>query len=739
MFSRAPKDAPRPSVAASEPSAPDSALIAPGEPVFARPAAPMPAVRAAATGDIDVRAIGDALWRKRVWIILPTMIAALVSFVAVNSITPRYRSEARILIDGRDNVFLRPNAESRDAGGALDPEAVTSQVQLVLSRNLARDVIAKNGLASLPEFDPVLRGFSPLRTVLSLFGLGRDPLGTSAEQRVMDAYFERLTAYAVDKSRVIAIEFQSTDRELAARVANSIAEGYLELQQAARLEQARVAGQWLSGEIDSLRKKVAEAESRVEEFRSKTNLFVGLNNTNLSAQQLGEVSTQLNAARAQQAEADNKARLIRGMLQSGRPIEASDVLNSELVRRLNEQRVTLSAQLAEQSSTLLGGHPRIKELRAQIADLDRQIRDEAAKFARALENDAKIAGGRVETLSASLDQFKRQASSTNTQDVELRALEREAKSQRDLLESYLAKYREATTRETIDSVPAEARIISRAGVANTPAYPKKLPIVVIATLAMFLLSSGLIVTGELLRMTAPVAADAASRPVPREPAFAPAGPVAAAPPPAAAPAAPPPAAVGLEDLAHALCEGGEGSKRIAVMGASPRSGATLTALTLARAMSRQRRVVVADLSFASPAIAMAASEQGAPGLAELVSGEASFGDIITRDRMSGVHLVGAGRGEVDPAVLQSPHIGMALDALTRVYDHVVMDVGALTGTPNFVFGLGAHAVVVADPALPEPAREMLQAQLMKVGFSGVTILSAPDGDTIGPDTRMAAA
>ena len=61
-------------------------------------------------------------------------------------------------------------------------------------------------------------------------------------------------------------------------------------------------------------------------------------------------------------------------------------------------------------------------------------------------------------------------------------MEREAKAQRDLLESYLAKYREATTRENIDAVPADGRIISRAIVSNTPAYPKKLPTVLIATM-----------------------------------------------------------------------------------------------------------------------------------------------------------------------------------------------------------------------------------------------------------------
>src|ERR1700676_4040445 len=491
---------------------------------------------ASEAGDLDLRALGQALARNRGWIVVPTVLAALLSIAAVNLVSPRYKSEARILIDGRENVFLRPNGERNDERTALDVEAVTSQVQLLLSRDLAWEIIKKNKLAERPEFDPVLKGVSPLKSLLALFGIGRDPFSLTPEERVLDAYFDRFTAYAVDKSRVIVIEFQSRDPELAARVANSIAEGYLELQQGTRQEQAKSAGQWLSGEIENLRKRVAEAESRVEDFRSKSSLFVGTNNTTLSNQQMGELNTQLNNARALKSDAESKARLIREMLQSGKPIEASEVLNSELTRRLSEQRVTLRAQLAEQSSTLLDGHPRIKELKAQLADLDRQLREEASKISRSLDNDARIAGGRVEGLSASLEQLKKQATSTNGNDVQLRALEREAKAQRDLLESYLAKYREANTRENIDAAPADGRIISRASVSNTPAYPKKLPIVLIATLATLWLSTGVIVTGELLRMTAPRAVAAlvsapAAPPAPKvepaaaaEPVFSEAGP-----------------------------------------------------------------------------------------------------------------------------------------------------------------------------------------------------------------------
>ena len=197
-------------------------------------------------------------------------------------------------------------------------------------------------------------------------------------------------------------------------------------------------------------RKSKRPKPRSKTFRAKSNLLVGNNNTTLSAQTLGDVNAQLAAARSQKADAEAKAKMIHDMLRSGQPIESSDILNSELIRRLAEQRVTLRAQLAEQSATLLDNHPRIIELKAQIADLNNQIRAEAETIARSFENDAKLAGARVDTLTASLDQLKSQAATTNGDDVQLRALERDAKSQRDLLESYLAKYREATSRNSLN-------------------------------------------------------------------------------------------------------------------------------------------------------------------------------------------------------------------------------------------------------------------------------------------------
>src|SRR6202171_1001324 len=694
--------------------------IATPAPVTGKPAA------ASESGDLDLRALGQALARNRGWVIVPTVLAAVLSIAAVNLITPRYKSEARILIDGRENVFLRPNGERNEERNALDAEAVTSQVQLLLSRDLARDIIRKNKLAERPEFDPVLEGISTVKSLLTLFGIGRDPFSLTPEERVLDSYFDRFTAYAVDKSRVIVIEFQSRDPELAARVANSIAEGYLVVQQGARQEQAKSAGQWLSGEIDNLRKKVAEAESRVEDFRSKSSLFVGTNNTTLSNQQMGELNTQLNNARALKSDGESKARLIREMLQSGKPIEASEVLNSELTRRLSEQRVTLRAQLAEQSSTLLDGHPRIKELKAQLADLDRQLREEASKVSRSLDNDARIAGGRVEGLSASLEQLKKQATSTNGQDVQLRALEREAKAQRDLLESYLAKYREANTRENIDAAPADGRIISRATVSNTPAYPKKLPIVLIATLATLMLSAGAIATGELLRLTAPRAAAALlSSPAPFRASAAAAARADPAPVFSETRTEIAPGLTEIEQLAEDLHGAGEAARKVTILGTASSESITLTALTLARLIARDARVVVVDLSASSPTISAVSVDPSAPGLAELMLGEASFSQVITKDRLSRLHLVSGGRPGFDRALLQSPRLTLAIDALLRVYDHVLLDAGTASHLSADLLTAQARAVLVPDASMSADARTTMCGQLKAVGFSDVTMLSKP--------------
>ncbi len=708
-------------------------------------------------GEPDMRALGRILWQKKDKIVAITLIVAVAAFVVVNLITPQYRSEARLLLEARENVFLRAEADKNAASTTIDPEAVASQIQVVLSRDLARKVIKEEKLDSNPEFDPSLNRFSTLRIVLGLFGVGRDLSSMSREERTLESYYEHLNVSAVEKSRVIAIDFRSANPELASRVANAIAKTYLHMQQAAKQDQTRAAGDWLSGEIANLRKKVADAEAKVEQYRNKSNLFVGTNNTSLPNQQLSEVNSQIAAARGQKADLAARARQLRELIRSGKPIESSDIANTESMRRLVEMRNTLRSQLAEQSTTLLDKHPRIKELKAQIAEVEREIRNEGVRLANQLDNDAKVAGDRIETLTDSLNQVKRLASNSNEQDVQLRALVREAKTERELLESYLAKYREASARDNINAAPPEARIISSASPSIKPAYPKKLPTVLVAAFAAFVLSCGFIVTGALLG--SPTVAYGYAPPVSApdyEPQVTPVPEVAPVPqdtsPPQDTPMAAntesPPVAPTEEhvpeamdtplpprdivQLALEMRDAGDAGRRVALIGSMRNVGTTSAAVTLARVLAEEAKVVLVDLAFDSPNLSALSSEPEAPGVAELIHGGASFGDIITRDQHSSVHLVATGHvGNSESELAESPMLGALIEVLARSYDHVVIDAGSVLDASVGCFAsLAPHAVLVAIDSA-SPATRAARERLTAAGFTDVTL--------IGGRTRAVAA
>src|SRR5208282_1612186 len=90
--------------------------------------------------DFDLPALGAALWRNKWKILRPTIVVALIAFAVVVLIPPKYLAESRVLVLGRDNVFLRPDADKDILDrGIVDQEAVTSQAQLILSRDLASE------------------------------------------------------------------------------------------------------------------------------------------------------------------------------------------------------------------------------------------------------------------------------------------------------------------------------------------------------------------------------------------------------------------------------------------------------------------------------------------------------------------------------------------------------------------------------------------------------------------------
>jgi succinoglycan biosynthesis transport protein ExoP len=685
----------------------------------------------AVTNEVDLSHIGRALTKKRWWVVGPTLLALLGALVFVNVVKPRYTSDAKLLLENQDDFFTRVDKGERVDANGPDPEGVQSQIQLLTSRDLARRVIRQLGLQGNVEFDPLANGVGALTRVMVLLGLTRDPTQMSPEDRILEKFGERLSVLSPTKTRVLSVEFSSRNPDLAARGANAVAETYIEMQQEAKRDLARDAAQSLATLVSDLHARVAEAEAKVEDYRARTGLLVGANNTVISTQQLGELNNQLSNARAVQADAQAKANILRDMLRQNRVGEIPDVANNEVMRRIFEQRVALRAQLALEARTLLPQHPRIKELNAQLQDLDMQWRAAAERTARTLENEARIASVRVENLTKVLEDQKRVAGAAGAEEVKLRDLERGARLLKDQLESETAKYQEALARERVKATPADARVIQRALAPQLPSFPKKLPIVAFATVAALILSAGAIVAGELLTGRARVASPA----TPLDALEAAPARVATEEPPVA-PAAEPLVAVDDETAARPRPASSEAnidavqridraraaqtSVKVLVTPCEKEGKLAETAIALARNLARRGRTVLAAADRGAAAFdALVHAPDGPPkGMSDLAAGAADFAEVIHRDVGSRLHVLPGGVAEGE----ERNALALIVAALAHTYDFVVFAASA-----EQALRLAPHvdlAFVLGD----DDAAETLRARLAQEGADARLLEGVQDVD-----------
>ena len=638
--------------------------------------------------------------RRRKRLVFGIVFLALAGTMAlITFATPRYTSEALVLIEDGEVAAIRNPNEQRAA--PPDSLAVQSEVEVLRSRDLAALVADKLELIGSAEFNPAAEGGSFFEPIMSLLGFSGDPGG--AREKMFDTYYSKLSVYAVPNSRVIAIAFTSVEPKTAALVANTIATTYIDETQEAKFENTRRAAEWLSREIEKLRGRVADADAAMEQFRARSGLFEG-SETTLERQELSELNTEITVAASARAEARSRADAIRDALNREGSVEgAQEVVNSQLIQRLREQQVALGRQIADLGQTYLPNHPRMKRLQAEMDGLGRQIRAEALKIAGGLEDQAKSEGAREQALRDKLQTLKTQAALTNQDEVRLDALKREAAANRTLLESFLAKYREATARADASALPPGARVISSAQVHSTPSFPRKGPMLVLALIGSLVVGTVLAFIAEMMATTAgsayvaPVRHDnrvAVEPSVASNPPLAPAADIgrpaqvmaemrAAPAPPRPTVARPLDARAGLQlrDQVRQLTAR-LATRRVLVtsVGGNGPKAAIVASLGRSLAIGRTRTLII-DADLGEPTgVARAFGMTGERGLSELLLGNASFAEVAIRDSISGAEVVAAGSsGAAAVQLLDSDRMDVILNALDQAYDLVIVNGPPATG------------------------------------------------------------
>jgi hypothetical protein len=131
------------------------------------------------------------------------------------------------------------------------------------------------------------------------------------------------------------------------------------------------------------------------------------------------------------------------------------------------------------------------------------------------------------------------------------------------------------------------------------------------------------------------------------------------------------------------------------------------------------RIVVIDVSRRT---------EDRPGLAELLSGQADFADVIQRNAISRAHEIGAGRGSLVALADDAEAVSMLLDALEQTYDLVLIDLGRLRADPAFTLFARLAGQLMLTGDADSGAVDTLLSALGRQGVTGIVRVAAPAGE-----------
>jgi len=436
-------------------------------------------------------------WRlivRRKWTLIAIVVAILGGTYAVLSyIKPVYTATATVMLDPRQERVV--NIDSVLSGLTQDASMIDSEVEVIRSRNIARRVIEETGLLEREEFNPALAGGLPIKarirellatsiTALSQATGVELPLSLVTEEPAdpmivaIDLFDEHLGVSPVGRSRVIAISFSSIDAELAARVANRVAEAYMLQQMQAKFDVTQKATNWLNTRVDELKAASEASNQAVENFRIKSGLVRG-ENTLLISEQISRLNADFVTARSAWQTAQSRVESIQVAIKRDGPKAVLNYYDSPTLAELRRVEAELQRRHAQLSNELGPKHPQLASVREQLDSTNRRFAVEANEALARARNEADVARKRMEATQASLDGLKNDLAHLSGSEVQLRALEQEASANRAIYETFLNRLKQT---EQLGFVRPESWTVSTADVPRIPSFPKKVVVLPVALL-----------------------------------------------------------------------------------------------------------------------------------------------------------------------------------------------------------------------------------------------------------------
>jgi capsular exopolysaccharide synthesis family protein len=630
-----------------------------------------------ATDYLQIRDYLRIVYRRR-WMFVAILVVGLLCGMLLNWMTaPIFEAQATLQIDMDLNVLGvdRPLVplDQRD----WMREFLPTQLGILQSRNLAR--LAHDELTRADRSRPA--GNNLASTSNAPTTVESPDLGTTRVPTV-DEIVRGRTVSLVRDSRLVNVGFRTTDPSLSAQVANALARAYLQQNSEFRSRTSGDASDWLTKQVGELRKLVEESETALQRYRTQHGADalitdrLGTEQQNVVVQKLAALQAAETRARTETIEKRAQYNQLVAARSNREPLDTVPAIASNAyIQGLKVELATLQRQLMQASNELGERHPEIIKLTGAVQNAERKVQTEISNAARAIENDFEAAQSRERQLVADLGRQKLEVQSLNGKAVEYTALEREATSNREVLDRLLQRSREtALTREL---QPTNIRVLDWAEAPRLPILPRKQRNMLIALFGSGGLALGLIFVLEIFntRITSPEDVKQHLRlrvlgVVPRVKAKNGRASLLLG---NAVPAQFAEMLRGVRTNLVLAPELGTGHTLL-VTSSEPAEGKTTSAANIAVSLARlNQRVLLIDADLRKPRLHEMFGEDQQPGLADVLAGKTSSRDF-RKTKFSGLWLMAAGSASRNPAdLLGSPRFSKLVEELRAHFDWIVLD------------------------------------------------------------------
>ena len=412
---------------------------------------------------------------KSKWVVIAS-VALVVGIVVISTLrsTPIYEAVGSIAINKTDPVTF--NLKDSSSGfDYYDPTDLDTEVRILKSDLLALQVIRQLSLDKQPEVGAQSKPSASSSSIeLTTDAMQPDSTRTSS---ALAGFKASLQVSLVPNTRIIEVRYRSADKNVAARVVNTLANTYVEQNFKTRFESTMQASDWLSKQLVDLQIKVETSQEKLVKYQKEHEILGIDEKQNITTAKLDELNRELTSAESVRMEKESIYRLVQSGDSDSIAAAATNVdgaargssANSALLEKLREQQADVKIQVAQLSTQFGPSYPKLAQLTTQLKEVDEQIQTEMRKVAARLRGDYLAAVQRESMLRSALEQQKQEANKLNESAIEYSLLKRDVDANRTLSEGLLERLKEAGVTAGLRS--NNFRIVDTARVPTAPSGP----------------------------------------------------------------------------------------------------------------------------------------------------------------------------------------------------------------------------------------------------------------------------